>query len=48
MTLEWPEQEGGLVEGKERVELDKVDDQLEVQSRKMRESTEADRANSRQ
>ena len=48
MTLEWPEQEGGFVEGKERVELDKVEDQLEVQSRKMRESTEADRANSRQ
>lgn len=48
MTLEWPEQEGGFVEGKERVELDKVEDQLEMQSRKMRESTEADRANSRQ
>ena len=48
MTLEWPEQEGGIVEGKERVDLDKVEDQLEVQSRRMRESTEADRANSRQ
>lgn len=48
MTLEWPEQEGGFVEGKERVELDKVEDQLEMQSRKMRDSTEADRANSRQ
>ncbi|HIN59140.1 MAG TPA: hypothetical protein EYM88_03420 [Gammaproteobacteria bacterium] len=48
MTLEWPEQEGGFVEGKERVELDKVEDQLELQSRKMREASEADRAKSRQ
>jgi len=48
MTLEWPEQEGGFVEGKERVELDKVEDQLEMQSRRMREASEADRAKSRQ
>ena len=45
MTLEWPEEEGGVVEGKERMELEKMEDQLELQSRRMRETSEADRAN---
>jgi hypothetical protein len=48
MTLEWPEDEGGIVEGKERMNLEKMEDQLELQARKMRESAEADAANSRQ
>ena len=48
MTLEWPEEEGGIVEGKERMELAKMEDQLELQSRKMREASEADSANNRQ
>ncbi len=41
MTLEWPEEEGGFVEGKERMDLEKMEDQLEMQARKMREATEA-------
>jgi len=42
MTLEWPEEEGGFVEGKERMDLEKMEDQLELQARKMREATEAE------
>ena len=48
MTLEWPEQEGDIVEGKERMELSRMEDQLEMQARKMRESAETDQGNSRQ
>ena len=48
MTLEWPEDSGSIVEGKERMDLSKMEDQLELQSRRMRESAEADPANSRQ
>jgi TRAP-type mannitol/chloroaromatic compound transport system permease small subunit len=32
MTLEWPEETGRAVEGKERLDLEKVDDQLEVRA----------------
>jgi hypothetical protein len=39
MTLEWPEEEGGFVEGKERMDLGQMEDQLELQARKMRESS---------
>ena len=39
MTLEWPEDEGGIVEGKERMDLSQMEDQLEMQARKMRESS---------
>ena len=39
MTLEWPEDEGGIVEGKERMDLEQMEDQLEKQARKMRESS---------
>ena len=48
MTLEWPEEEGGFVEGKERMDLGKMEDQLEMQARKMREDTEAERATPQQ
>ena len=48
MTLEWPAASGSIVEGKERMDLSKMEDQLELQSRRMRESAEADSANSRQ
>ena len=45
MTLDWPEQAGRAVEGKERLDLDKVEDQLEVRAAqrqaKMREQQEA-------
>ena len=45
MTLEWPEQSGTTVEGKERLDLDKVEDQLEVRAAerraKMREDQQA-------
>ncbi len=40
-TLEWPEVEGATVEGKERLDLDKVDDQLEVRARQ-RQTAESD------
>jgi TRAP-type mannitol/chloroaromatic compound transport system permease small subunit len=48
MTLEWPEEEGGFVEGKERMDLGKMEDQLEMQARKMREATEAEPATPQQ
>ncbi len=32
MTLEWPEESGKAVEGKERLDLDKAEDQLEVRA----------------
>ncbi len=39
MTLEWPEETGTMIEGKERLDLDKVEDQLEVKARKMAEQS---------
>ncbi len=45
MTLEWPEQSGRAVEGKERLDLEKVDDQLQLRAEqrraKQREQQEA-------
>ncbi len=35
MTLEWPEEEGTRTEGKERMDLDTLDDQLELQAARM-------------
>jgi hypothetical protein len=32
MTLDWPEETGSAVEGKERLELKNLDDQLELRS----------------
>ncbi len=32
MTLEWPEDAGSVVEGKERLDLDKAEDQLELRA----------------
>ncbi len=48
MTIEWPEETGAAVEGKERMELERMDDQLEVQAAKMRAATEADKASNRE
>ena len=48
MTIEWPEETGASVEGKERMELEKMDDQLELQSARMRAETEADKARNRE
>ena len=36
MTLDWPEDSGASIEGKERLELDKVDDQLELRAAKVK------------
>ena len=33
MTIEWPEETGGKVEGKERLDLEKADDLIEVRAR---------------
>ena len=48
MTIEWPEESGASVEGKERMELEKMDDQLELQSARMREAAEAEKARNRE
>ena len=48
MTIEWPEETGGSVEGKERMNLELMEDQLELQSRRMRESAEADNTRNRE
>ena len=48
MTIEWPEETGASVEGKERMELQKMDDQLELQSARMRAATEAEKARNRE
>jgi len=45
MTLDWPEEAGRAVEGKERLDLEKVDDQLQLRAAerraKQREQQEA-------
>jgi hypothetical protein len=33
MTLEWPEEEGSKIEGKERLDLEKAEDQLMKRAR---------------
>ena len=48
MTIEWPEDTGASVEGKERMDLEEMEDQLELQSRRMREAAEADKARNRE
>ena len=48
MTIEWPEETGASVEGKERMDLSKMDDQLEIQAARMRESAEADNSRDRE
>ena len=48
MTIEWPEETGGSVEGKERMDLSQMEDQLELQARRMREAAEADKAAKRE
>ena len=48
MTIEWPEETGASVEGKERMELEKMADQLELQSARMRESAESQKARDRE
>ena len=48
MTIEWPEESGASVEGKERMELERMEDQLELQARRMREATDAENARNRE
>ena len=48
MTIEWPEESGGSFEGKERMELERMEDQLELQARRMREATDAENARNRE
>ncbi len=35
MTIEWPEESGSRTEGKERMDLEKLEDQLEIQAARM-------------
>ncbi|HJM03036.1 MAG TPA: hypothetical protein QF617_09585 [Arenicellales bacterium] len=48
MTIEWPEESGASVEGKERMDLERMEDQLELQARRMREATDAENARNRE
>jgi TRAP-type mannitol/chloroaromatic compound transport system permease small subunit len=41
MTLEWPEETGSTVEGKERLDLEKVEDQVELRAAKRRAQLQA-------
>ena len=48
MTIEWPEESGASFEGKARMELERMEDQLELQARRMREATDAENARNRE
>ena len=48
MTIEWPEDTGASVEGKERMDLSRMEDQLELQARRMREAADAENARNRE
>ena len=48
MTIEWPEESGASVEGKERMDLELMEDQLELQSRRRREAADAENARNRE
>tara|TARA_Y100000588_G_scaffold63187_1_gene62641 strand:+ start:2467 stop:3300 length:834 start_codon:yes stop_codon:yes gene_type:complete len=51
MTIEWPEETGSRTEGKERMDLEKLDDQLEIQAARMREqqvASDAEQQNKRE
>ena len=48
MTIEWPEETGASVEGKERMDLSKMEDQLELQAARMQDSAEADKGRNRE
>lgn len=43
MTLEWPEEEGTKIEGKTRLELDEMEDELERRERERREREAAEK-----
>ena len=43
MTLEWPEEAGTKLEGKTRLELDKMEDELERRERERREREQRER-----
>jgi signal transduction histidine kinase len=43
MTLEWPEEAGTMLEGKTRLELDKMEDELERRERERRERESRER-----
>ena len=40
MTLEWPEESGATVEGKQRLDLETAEDQLELRAAKQKEATQ--------
>ena len=44
MTLEWPEEAGTMIEGKQRIELEHAEDELERRERERREAAEAAQA----
>ena len=44
MTLEWPEEEGTRLEGKTRLELDKMEDEFQRRERERREREAAEKA----
>ena len=51
MTIAWPEETGSRTEGKERMDLEKLDDQLEIQAARMREqqvASDAEQQNKRE
>lgn len=41
-TVEWPEEAGATIEGKERLDLEKADDQLEVRARERRAAQQSE------
>jgi hypothetical protein len=43
MTVEWPEQEGGMVEGKERLDFSKTEDVLAKRAAKVKARLEAEK-----
>ena len=51
MTIEWPEETGSRTEGKERMDLEELEDQLEIQAARMREqqvASDAEQQNKRE
>ena len=51
MTIEWTEETGSRTEGKERMDLGKLEDQLEIQAARMQEqqvASDAEQQNKRE
>ena len=45
MTVEWPEDTGTMVEGKERLDLEKAEDLIEMKARERAEREAREQAN---